>query len=383
MKIALIRRTYTPFGGAERYMSRLVDGLAAEGHALHILAVKWEGPQTPGIIFHPVPVCKKPGWLSALTFSRGCSSIIDQQGFDVVFSLERTMRQDIYRAGDGCHRQWLALKNRTNPLARLITWLNPFQQAYLALERHMLRDSSLQAIVANSMQGKDDIIRLYGVDPSRIHVVYNGIDPVICEPEERERSRRALETEFGVSTELRLLYVGSGFSRKGVATAIKAAAQLSIPFRLFVIGKGRSRNYRVLAQRLGIGERVVFTGPRHDVEIFYQGCDLFVFPTLYDPFSNATLEAMAHGLPVITSRYNGVAELIEQGSNGFVIEDPRDAAAIAGHIRQLGDPVTRSEIGRCAAETAAPFTMQRNVRETLAVINSVVSHRINRQSVKE
>jgi UDP-glucose:(heptosyl)LPS alpha-1,3-glucosyltransferase len=371
VKIALIRRTYTPFGGAERYMARLVEGLAAEGHELHILAVRWDGPQTPGVSFHPVPVCEKPGWLSALTFSRGCSRIIDRQGFDVVFSLERTLRQDIYRAGDGCHRQWLVLKGRSNPLARILTWLNPFQQAYLALERHMLRDSSLQAIIANSRQGKDDIVRLYGVDPSRIHVIYNGIDPVVCEPAGRGRSRRALETEFGAGDELRLLYVGSGFSRKGVATAIKAAARLAFPFRLFIVGKGRSRSYQALARRLGIGERVVFTGPRHDVENFYQGCDLFVFPTLYDPFSNATLEAMAHGLPVITSRYNGVAELIEQGRNGFVIDEPGDVATIAGYIQQLADPAMRQAVSQQAAKTAASFTMQRNVGETLEVIHSV------------
>jgi UDP-glucose:(heptosyl)LPS alpha-1,3-glucosyltransferase len=371
VKIALIRRAYTPFGGAERYMARLVAGLVAEGHDVHILAVSWDGPQTPGVRFHPVTMCTTPGWLSALTFSRGCSRIINQQGFDIVFSLERTLRQDIYRAGDGCHRQWLFLKNRCNALARFFTWLNPVQQAYMALERHMLRDPALKAIIANSEQGKRDIIRLYDVPADKIHVVYNGIDPVSTSLEERQASRRELAAEFGTGEELRLLYVGSGFSRKGVATALKATALLETPVRLFIVGKGRSRRYRALAQRLGITGQVVFTGPRRDVELFYRGCDLFVFPTLYDPFSNATLEAMAYGLPVITSRYNGVSELIRQGHNGFVVEEPRDAADIAEHIRALADPAVRQSVGQRAAETAAPFTMQRNVRETLAVISGV------------
>jgi UDP-glucose:(heptosyl)LPS alpha-1,3-glucosyltransferase len=316
---------------------------------------------------------RRPGWLAALTFSRGCARIIDQHDFDVVFSLERTLRQDIYRAGDGCHRQWLALKNRANPVGRFLTWLNPFQQAYLALERRMVRSANLKAIIANSEQGKKDIIRLYGVDPDRIHVVYNGVDPVSDEAEERERCRRKLAEEFGIGDELRLLYVGSGFKRKGVAAAICAAAQLSIPFRLFIVGKGNASRYRRLAQQRGILDNVIFTGPRTDVTTFYQGCDLFVFPTLYDPFSNATLEAMAHGLPVVTSRYNGVAELIEQGQNGFVIEDPRDSSALAAHLLQLADPRVRREVGRRAAETAARFTMQRNVSETLAIIQAVAA----------
>lgn len=383
LKIALIRRTYSPFGGAERYMARLVAGLAAAGHAIHILSISWDAPPTPGIVFHSVPVLTSPGWLKSLTFSRGCARIIEQENFDIVFSLERTLRQDIYRAGDGCHQQWLIRKNSGKSfLHQALTWVNPLQQAYIRLERRMFTDPRLVAIIANSETGKQDIVRLYNVEPGRIHVVYNGFDPVSSAGAPRELKRRELAAEFALGDEMRMLYVGSGFRRKGVAAAISAAARLKIPFRLFIVGKGRAGAYRRLARRLGIEQRVVFTGPRRDVDLFYHGSDLFLFPTLYDPFSNATLEAMAHGLPVVTTAFNGVSELIHSGVNGFVVAEPLDVAAISSCLDSLTDEPLRRRIGAQAAITAAAFTMERNVRETLEVIREVAAQLDARNSLK-
>lgn len=382
MRIALIRRTYTPFGGAERYMARLVKGLATEGHEVHILAARWDGSQTPGVVLHNVPAYRKPGWLAALSFSRACLRIIENEKFDIVFSLERTLRQDIYRAGDGCHQQWLILKNRGKGfLHKALTWLNPLQQAYIWLERRMFTDPRLVAIIANSITGKEDIVRLYHVDPAHIHVVYNGIDPVCRDGQQREIKRRELAAEFSLGDELRLLYVGSGFRRKGVAAAIAAAARLNVPFRLFIVGKGRRGSYRRLAERLGIAGRVVFTGPRKDVDLFYLGSDIFIFPTLYDPFSNATLEAMAYGMPVITTRFNGVSELICSGENGFVVPDPLDVTKTAECLQSLTDEIQRIRMGELAAETAAAYTMQRNVRETLDVIQNVAAKLTQRKNL--
>jgi UDP-glucose:(heptosyl)LPS alpha-1,3-glucosyltransferase len=373
MRIALIRQKYTPFGGAERYMARLVEGLAKEGHEVHILAAQWDSGGEAAVTLHRVPVVRKPGWLKALTFSLGCKKIITRERFDVVFSLERTLSQDVYRAGDGCHRQWLRQKQLGRGLlSRLVTYLNPIQLAYLHLERGLFTDPRLKAIIANSRAGKAEIVRLYGVDPEKIHVVYNGIDAASFPLEQREEYREGLAREYGLAGELRILYVGSGFARKGVPALVEAAALLQIPFTLFVVGKGRAGALQRRVKRLAPSGRVVFTGPVRDVERFYLGCDLFVFPTLYDPFSNATLEAMACGLPVITSRFNGVAELIEEGKSGFVLADPLDAGEIARCITELGEENLRREMGRGARLAVQELTMVRNSRESLAVLEKVM-----------
>lgn len=375
MKIALIRYRFTPFGGAERYMSRLIEGLCEAGHEVHVFAAEWEAGTDEKVVIHQVPVRTTTGWLKALTFSLNCRKLIPREKPDIVFSLERTLQQDIYRAGDGCHRRWLTQKNLGRGiLHKAWTWLNPFQIAYVWLERRLFTDPGLKAIIANSRQGMDDIVRYYDVNPAKIHVVYNGIEPVVPDEQNRERLRRKMADEFGLGDELRLLYVGSGFRRKGVAAAIAAAARLQVPFRLFIVGKGRAKSYRRLAERLGIGEQVIFTGPRRDVEMFYQGSDLFVFPTLYDPFSNATLEAMAHALPVITTGFNGVSELICTGENGFVVQDPLDVASIADCLKKLESESLRRRMGDLAAKTAAAYTMDRNLAETMAVISLVATN---------
>jgi UDP-glucose:(heptosyl)LPS alpha-1,3-glucosyltransferase len=369
LKIALIRQKYSAFGGAERYMQRLVSGLGKAGHQVHILASQWETDESLPITFHQVHALKQPAWLKALTFSLNCRKIIDAERFDVVFSLERTLKQDVYRAGDGCHQVWLTQKNiGKNILYKAWTWLNPVQRAYLFLERRLFRDPQLKAIIANSRRGKEDIVRLYGVSPEKVHVIYNGIDPVVP----GSSCRGDLKREFSVGDDERmLLYVGSGFNRKGVPCLIEAVARLTTPFRLFVVGKGNSSALVRKASRLGIGDKVIFTGPQKDLNRFYQGCDLFVFPTRYDPFSNATLEAMASGLPVITSSFNGVSELIENGKSGYILADLLDPAELASVIERHFRNPDSSSIGKEASRTASGYTMERNVEETLAVIKGV------------
>lgn len=357
-------------------MSRLIDGLRDAGHEIHVFAAQWDQKVRSDVIFHRVPVLKSISWLKTLSFSRNCHKLISVEQPDIVFSLERTLHQDIYRAGDGCHQQWLIQKNLgKGRLSKLITALNPLQQFYVQFERRLFTDPHLGAIIANSERGRQDIVRLYGVDPTRIHVVYNGIDSVVQHERTRNSKRKELAAEFALGDELRILYVGSGFRRKGVPAAIAAAAKLAIPFRLFIVGKGNPSAYRRMAQRFGIADRVIFTGPRKDVELFYQGSDLFIFPTLYDPFSNATLEAMGHGLPVITSCFNGVSELINSKTNGFVIQDPLNVSEIAECLNSLTDETLRHKMGELAAETASAFTMTRNVSETLRVIEKVISMR--------
>ena len=372
MKIALVRYRFTPFGGAERYMARLITGLRQAGHEVHVFAARWEDDDADEVSIHRVPVIGWFGWLKALTFSLNCRRLLRQGEYDVVFSLERTLKQDIYRAGDGCHRVWLQQKGRDqNPLARFLTRLNPVQAAYLLLERRLFRDPQLKAIIANSRRGKDEIVSCYGVHPGKIHVVYNGVDLLPESTGSRDAARRSLAAEYGLGDELRLLYVGSGFRRKGVPTILRAAALLQVPFKLFIVGKGPLGRYQRMAIRLGIAGRVVFTGPQRDVDRFYLGSDLFVFPTLYDPFSNATLEAMASGLPVITTPFNGVSELLVDGAGGAVIGDPLDHQALAEAIERLAPAAERYRQGKIAAEIARALTMEQNVRETMAVIAGV------------
>jgi UDP-glucose:(heptosyl)LPS alpha-1,3-glucosyltransferase len=372
MKIALIRQKYTPFGGAERYMSRLIDGLVAKEHDVHVFASLWKSDDRERVTFHHVPSNRAVGWLRAITFSINCGNLLRNEDFDVIFSLERTLHQDIYRAGDGCYRQWLTQKNLGKGfLSHLFTFINPRHLTYLLLERKLYSSPGLKAVIANSKRGKDEIVSIHGITPDKIHVVYNGIDPGEFPAAARNQHREELAREFQLNGEIRLLYVGSGFKRKGVPTLLRAAARLEIPYRLFIVGKDRLKSFRKAAARLGIADKVVFTGPRSDIQRFYLGSDIFVFPTLYDPFSNATLEAMSSGLPVITTTINGASEIISEGRNGYLINDPLDAQSIADAIARVATRGDRIAMGDEARLTAAELTMERNVTETIRVISSI------------
>ena len=155
-----------------------------------------------------------------------------------------------------------------------------------------------------------------------------------CCDQSQEKSEN-LHRQFGISPDRPiLLFVGSGFQRKGLPAILKALTLLTFPAHLIVVGKERLSPYQRLAKKLGVDSSVTFIGPISDVAPYYMGANLFIFPTVYEPFSNVCIEAMAAGLPVVTSRINGASEVLVEGENGYIVEDPLNPAEIAAKIQQ-------------------------------------------------
>jgi UDP-glucose:(heptosyl)LPS alpha-1,3-glucosyltransferase len=199
---------------------------------------------------------------------------------------------------------------------------------------------------------RDEVRRHYGTDEGRLHVVYPGIDLERFHPDVRTRLRAEQRRALGLSeSDLALVYVGSGFERKGVATLLAAVARAQACHLLVVGGDKHAGRYRTRAQALGIGARVHFVGVQADARPFYAAGDAFAMPSLYEPFGNANLEALAMGLPLLTSTKSGVAELLEPGVHGFV-HDALDAAALARSIELLREPARRSTMAVAARRLA-------------------------------
>ncbi|MCC6347211.1 MAG: glycosyltransferase family 4 protein, partial [Nitrospirales bacterium] len=310
-RLFFIKKRFSPHGGAENYLRTLMDRLKGE-FEINVLSHAWV--PTEGIRFHRVPVVNAGSYLSTATFNRNACALLRELRASCTVSFERTTCQDIYRAGEGCHAEWLAIRGRTEPFYKKISFsLNPLHRLLLSLEQKLFATTG--RIVANSGMVKGQIIRHYGVREEKITVLHNGVDLERFTPGNRERWRGEVRERLGLREgEKTVLFVGSGFRRKGLGTLLEAFALLQEPHRrLLVAGKGETEAYRELAKERGISGRVVFLGPYREIEGLYAASDLFVLPTLYDPFSNATLEAMASGLPVITSRNNGAAEIIGEG----------------------------------------------------------------------
>ncbi len=352
MKLALVRQAYTPFGGAERFVERALAALRARGTDVSVIARRWQGGGGADFL-RCDPFYLGRTWRDA-GFSRAVQKIVRSGRFDLVQSHERIPGCHIYRAGDGVHATWLALRGRARGgMAAFAGAVTPWHRYTLRAEAAMFRDTRLKAVICNSKMVREDIARRFPEAAGKLHVIYNGVDLVHFQPE--AGAGATLRRELGIAPQAPvLLFVGSGFERKGVTTLLDAMGKMRrLEARLIVVGRDRDiGRYEARSTRLGLGKRVFFLGGREDVRPCYAAANVFVLPTLYDPFPNAALEALACGLPVVTSTTCGAAELVEPGVNGALcaaldsdaladaldtmLDRPADPADIRHRVSDLG-----------------------------------------------
>ena len=341
MKLALVRQRYNPYGGAERFVERALQALAAQGLQVALITRSWPG----GAEGRDVRICN-PFSLGRLWrdlgFARSVQQLLAGGEFDLVQSHERIPGCSIYRAGDGVHATWLELKARQqSPLARWFTQLQPWHRYTLAAEAAMFRHSNLRAVICNSHMVRDDIARRFGLADERLHVIHNGVDLEHFNLGLKQY-RAAMRAQLGITDDVPVvLYVGSGFARKGVPQLLQSMTTMQHNKAVAVIvGKDKhSHRMQALAGKLGLAGRVHFVGPQQDVRPWYGMADVLALPTLYDPFPNVALEALACGLPVMTSTGCGAAEVLKGRLCGRIC-DALDTSAQAQALDELlaGDP---------------------------------------------
>jgi UDP-glucose:(heptosyl)LPS alpha-1,3-glucosyltransferase len=253
--------------------------------------------------------------------------------------------------------------------------LNPLHLTLLHLEKRLFRSPRLKKIIANSKRGEEEIRRHYGVLGEKIEVVYNGVDLESFHPRNVTLYRKSLRKEFRIPAEaLVILFLGSGFRRKGLRGLLESIPMVKreIPqIVLMVAGRDRIQEYREQARRLGCERNVLFLGPTQRAREFYAACDLFALPTIYDPFSNACVEAMASGVPVLTTPTNGVAELIEDGKNGFIVRDPLDAAAIGRRVHEFAFSPERRLMGMRARQAVLSLNWDSVLTRVLSIYEEI------------
>ena len=348
MKIAIVRQRYTPFGGAERFVERALGALANEGAEVTLITRNWDGAPRQGFkqITCDPAYSRLFGGRAARdrSFATAAQSEMVKGGFDITQSHERIPGCMIFRAGDGVHAAWLAHRARVlSAPQKLAQHCSPYHRYVLAAEREMFAHPALQAVICNSQMVAEEISRFYGVDRNKLPVIYNGVDTTVFHPELADEFRLKTRAEAGIPAEAPvLLFVGSGFERKGVPQLLRAAAQMqNRAAHIVIVGADRKlKTMQALAGKLGLVQRIHFTGPLKDVRPWYGAADGFVLPTLYDPCPNAALEALACGLPMVTSTTCGAQEWIQTGVNGWVVDainQPElarrldDLAALAGN----------------------------------------------------
>jgi len=374
MTIAIIRKKYVFHGGAESFSQNLIKGLSSKGHEIHIFAIKWQTDKTyKNIFFHKIPAITFNSFLRDLSFAISTFLLVKRKRkyFDIIQSHDKTIYQDIYRAGDGCHIAWLKQRlKRSGFFAKISLILNPYHWLILILEKIIFTGHRYKKIIAISEFVKKDILEHYHVDENDIEIIYNGIDTKIFNFENKNLFKKEIRKKYSTTDDdIVLLFVGSGFYRKGLEFLLKAAELVLKPITVYVVGNGSVKKYQKIVKR----QKVIFCGPQKEINKYYAASDIFVFPTMYEPFGNVHLEALASGLPVITTKFSGAAEIIEDGIHGFVVSSPEDYHAIAEKITFLANNGGLRELmSKNAIKLAERFSIEKNCEAYLNLYKKVI-----------
>lgn len=372
MKIAIIMREYRSGRGMEGYFRHASEELLRNGHEVHAFLHRWQGSLPSGLHLHRVPMVRRPALLKLLSFSLFCRQRVKSQDFDVVYGLTQTYPQDVHRMGGGVQRVWFGVRYPNRPIRTVMAAARPSLAANLWLERQILRPEHYRRVVTNSHLSRNQLLAGYTLPPERVRVIYNGVDHARFHSGVRSRHGRQLRAALDIPDRaLLLLYVSNDFRRKGLSTLIRAMAQVPQETRALVVGKGSPRRYVRAATRLGIQDRLHFVGETGAIEAYYGAADGLVLPTQFDAFANVCLEAMACGLPVITTAANGAAEIVEQGEAGVVVHDPTNIESLAQAIQVLRDTTRREEMARRALEASSKLTWKAHAEALIQLFQEV------------
>jgi UDP-glucose:(heptosyl)LPS alpha-1,3-glucosyltransferase len=354
LTIGIVRRGFSSGGGAEAYLKRLGAGIVARGHNVSLLtAADWPKEEWD---FGPVV---RVDARDAAGFADALDNVA-REHCDVLLSLERIWRCDVYRAGDGVHRAWLERRRAlAGPWQQLSQLFNRKHAVTLLLEEALFARRSAKRVIANSRLVREEIIRCYDYPSENIDVVYNGLPLESWRRDEQDRARTRETLGLG-KDDVMVLFAGSGWERKGLRFAVEAVERQDKQMKFLVAGRGESGKFS--------SSRARFLGVVREMASLYHAADIFLLPTVYDPFSNACLEALAAGRPVVTTRANGFAEIVENGKHGTIVDDPCDIEALSAALEFWSDPARRAQAQVDNLALAAQFDISRNVSETLAIL---------------
>jgi UDP-glucose:(heptosyl)LPS alpha-1,3-glucosyltransferase len=383
MKIALVILHADPRrGGAERYTIDVAAALAERGHDVTLLARS----------FHEVPARVRAVELrsNALTRLGQYNRLLDRldehlaggNAYDVVHAMLPVRGCDVYHPHAGVAAEAVVSGHMKHGgriarrAAAVANRLNRKRNRFAEVERALLSGERPPLVLCLSDYVKEAVKRHYALPEERLFRLFNGIDLSRFDPAAHPEARGAVRRRFNLGEErLIALMIAQDFERKGLGEAIEAVARVNDPnLVLVVVGRDAAGSYRRLARELGVGERVIFAGPTGDPVSFYAAADVFVLPTRHDPCSLVVLEALAMGLPVISTAQNGACEIMADGREGFVVARADDIGGLAEGLRAMAEPARRRAMGE-AALALRPQLSQENHVERLLVAYGVAAQR--------
>jgi glycosyltransferase involved in cell wall biosynthesis len=388
VRIALVYRNVNFSGSLERCVALLAAELARGGAEVHCYCNPDSSVDSiPGVQFHAVrPIATSRGRLGyaaeigsfAVAASRAVAAtsiafdIVNVCGpggwiHDVV---------TVHGVAQAHQRRWPAEGGQSSAFAGLRSLAAPLTAPAFAvgrtIERLQFRGGNFTRAIAVTERVADDLIRVHGIPEDRIDVIPPPVD--VARFASRDRSH--IRSELGLAANTRLLlFVGHDFERKGLDDAVSSLTGLDETAHLVVVGGADPTAHRLLAQQLGVGARVHFVGRTDRPERYFDDADLLVLPTKNDPWGMALIEAMAAGLPVVTSAVAGASGVVRRSGAGIVIDDLSPTVLRAELRSLLAAPDRMTECAAAGRDAARDYSIESNAQATLATYERVLQEK--------
>jgi UDP-glucose:(heptosyl)LPS alpha-1,3-glucosyltransferase len=352
MRIALITRRFDPRGGGtERDLTVTAEALRQAGHEVRIYAaeIRDQPHDLPAQLIRTYGAGRA---MKLLSFALRAAPVARRDRAELVLSFARICEADILRSGGSAHASYIAAAPRWQRSPALLAMrLSPYHRVQLAIERHGFASPRLHKAIAVSELVREDLTTTFKIEPAKVVTLYNGVDLERFNPDSRARWRDQMRKSLGLPLRARVVaFAGNGFARKGLEFLIRAFAGSDRSAHLIVAGADQSvAKYRRLAASLGVAERIRFIGVSSTIEQIFAAADVFALPSLFEPFGNVIMEAMAAGVPVLCSKFCGASELLPLSMREMIVSDPtvisdlrRRLALLLDAADSLGDDVRRT-----------------------------------------
>ena len=348
---------------SSRYVGEVTHYFADVGHEIHVFTNKWD-ELDERVKVHKIPSLPLGFNVNEFVFTLLATLIMKFKKFDVTMAqATRYFRPDVCYM-QFVYKKWTEMKNQNSVRDRLISHIE---------HGNLMKSKS---IIAMSNVIKNEMVSGHNIPANKIEVIYSGVNLDLFGPASRPH-RKEIRKQLGIpDDDIVLLFAGNPYRRKGLEYVIRALPNISAKnVKLLVMGRDmgddKLDNYINIAKELNVADKIVYGGFRPDVYKYFAAADIFVFPTLYEPFGLVILEALAASLPVVTNRSAGAAELVDDGKSGFLLDEPTDIRAISDKINFVLENGAIRKMGDAARRKAEQYTWARTAEEMLKVFERI------------
>lgn len=335
--IVLLKSRVQNGGGLEKYSSRIMNAFIARGHTVRVLTAGVRNFSSNAM--ESFKTVAWPAFVRMEQFDRAVQKWLLHHPTDLIFGMDRNRMQTHMRAGNGVHAAYLDSRIYTEgKFKHWVCQFNPLHRKILELEKAAFESPGLQKLFTNSFMVQKQILSRYSTSPSKVEVIHNGVEwrEMQSDFDSWKEGRATAIKKHGLDeNKYHFLFIGHGFLRKGLDCLLEGLALLPFrDFHLSIVGKDKRINfYRRRVEQLGLYKNVRFFGPQVEMREFYQLADSLIIPSFYDPFANVTIEALAMGLFVVSSKYNGGSEILTS-ENGCIIDRLLDPESVSHALMQ-------------------------------------------------